>query len=368
MKVRVERKTFQAAFASAASVVPPKPVKDIYKNLLLGTTDHATLTGTDTEATIRVSVPGVFWEEPGELLLPIARMNEILRASNDTDIHIERDGDHLLVSGARSRFKLPTEDPGHYPRPSWRDNHEPIATVKAEPLRLALRRTMFATDPESTRYALGGALFGLTPGKLTIAATDGRRCAVDEFEADTKGMVGTPPVVPLRAMKTLDRLLPDADSVEIWPSDRTCEFHLGNAWLQSRLVEGRFPRYKDVFPDPSSYQGKAELTAGDFLQACQAAQITTNDESRGVDFTFNEGLVKLKSQGADVGSSLVELPLAYTGPSIETTFDPRYLADMLRTFEPGTTLRLDLIDDKNAAMFSFEGYRYVVMPLTRERK
>ena len=39
----------------------------------------------------------------------------------------------------------------------------------------------------------------------------------------------------------------------------------------------------------------------------------TSEESRGVDFQFGGGLLKLASQAADVGSSHVDLPIAYDG-------------------------------------------------------
>jgi DNA polymerase-3 subunit beta len=79
-------------------------------------------------------------------------------------------------------------------------------------------------------------------------------------------------------------------------------------------------------------------------------------------------MLRLTSQAADVGSSHVELPIAYDGKTVEITFDPRYLIDALRTLDDATALTAELIDSKNAAVFKTEDrYTYVVMPLTRER-
>ena len=103
------------------------------------------------------------------------------------------------------------------------------------------------------------------------------------------------------------------------------------AVIYSRLVEGRFPRYQDVFP--SSYEVRIPLEVGPLLSAVEQASIVTSEESRGVDFTFAAGLLKLSSQAADVGSSHVELPIAYDGKAVEITFDPRYLLDALKTLD-----------------------------------
>jgi len=82
-----------------------------------------------------------------------------------------------------------------------------------------------------------------------------------------------------------------------------------------------------------------------------------------------EGAVVISAKArraADVGRSEVELPIAYDGRPIETTFDPRYLMDALKTLDPTTTVSAELIDNRNAAVFRTEDhYSYVVMPLTR---
>ncbi len=49
--------------------------------------------------------------------------------------------------------------------------------VRAADLRKLIRRTIFATDVESTRYALGGVLVELTAETITMVGTDGRRLA-----------------------------------------------------------------------------------------------------------------------------------------------------------------------------------------------
>ena len=56
------------------------------------------------------------------------------------------------------------------------------------------------------------------------------------------------------------------------------------------------------------------------------------------------------------------------GKTIEITFDPRYLADALKTLDDTAAVTAELIDSKNAAVFKTDDqYTYVVMPLTRDR-
>ncbi len=144
-------------------------------------------------------------------------------------------------------------------------------------------------------------------------------------------------------------------------------FRTERGTLYSRLVEGRFPRYQDVFP--TSKEATIAFDAGPLKSAFEQASIATSEESRGIDCTFSKGILKLESKAADVGSGDIDLPIDnYDGPPIQITFDPRYCTDMLKTLDPKQRVNVELIDHKNAAVFRTEdGYTYCVMPLTRER-
>jgi DNA polymerase-3 subunit beta len=133
------------------------------------------------------------------------------------------------------------------------------------------------------------------------------------------------------------------------------------------LLEGRYPRWRDVFPQrPSST--KIDLTVAPMHTAVRQAAIVTSEESRGIDFTFGEGSLVLAGQTAEVGQSRVELPVAYDGPAISISLDPRFVIDFLKVLDSEKTFTIDLQDSDAAAVCTTDdGYGYVVMPLARDR-
>ena len=136
--------------------------------------------------------------------------------------------------------------------------------------------------------------------------------------------------------------------------------------IYSRLVEGRYPKWRDVFPK-SQDTAKIELSAGPFHSAVRQAAIVTTDERRGVDFTFGEGKIVLAGHGAEMGESHVELPIAYEGPEITVKLDPRFMSDFLKVLELEQTFTLHLRDAESAVVcYTDDGYAYLIMPLSRE--
>lgn len=372
MRAFCNRDGLLTAFAMVSGVVPVRSPKPILQNvkLIVDEEEGSVLMGTDLEVGIRHQVLGVRVEQPGAVILPTVHMGSILRTSGDVELELMADEDRLIVRGQHAEFILPIEDASLFPEvPDFAATSYHV--IPAGNLKKLIRRTIFATDLESARYALGGVLVELTGETIAMVGTDGRRLArmvaPAEAENNPPAPTGTP-VIPVKALKLIERNLVDDDVlVHLAIQAGTAVLvRTESAVIYSRLVEGRFPRYQDVFP--VNVEVKIPLEAGRLRLAVEQASIVTSDESRGVDFQFGPGALKLSSQAADVGSSHVDLPIAYDGKPVEITFDPRYLIDALKTLDDATPVTAELIDSKNAAVFkTADHYTYVVMPLTRER-
>lgn len=370
MKALCNREGLLDAFGKVGGVVPARSPKPILQNvkLVADPDEGSILMATDLEVGIRCRVLGVKVDQAGSVILPTQRMQSILRMSTDEELALEVDGDNLIVRGLHAQFTLPSEDPELFPSvPDFAA--EVFHVIAAADLKRLIRRTMFATDVESTRYALGGVLVELTPESITMVGTDGRRLARQVAGAEAEGGATSPggsPVIPVKALKLIERNLDEDDPpVHLaFQGGTAALIRTERAVIYTRLVEGRFPRYQDVFP--SNVEVKVPLEAGPLLSVVEQASIVTSEESRGVDFAFGEGMLKLSSKAADVGSSNVELPINYDGKTVEITFDPRYLTDALKTLDETAPVTAELIDHRNAAVFKTEDqYTYVVMPLTR---
>jgi len=370
MKVTCNREKLLAAFQTASAVAPARSPKPILQNIKLEVTDgSAILMATDLEIGIRIQVPGIEVQVPGSAILPLGRFGSILRESSDEQLHLEADPQGTLVRGQRSEFKLPAENPEEFPA-IVEFKEDKYHELSARSLREMIRRTIFATDNESSRFALGGVLLELVADKITAVGTDGRRLAKMEVPAQSIGghqSGDNMTIIPTKAMQLIERALADSDA-EIQLAARPNEVLVKSprATIYSRLVEGRFPRWRDVFPQRTGTV-KIELNVGPLHSAVRQAAIVTSEESRGVDFTFDAGTLVLSGRAAEVGQSRIELPVSYDGPALSITLDARYVSDFLRVLDAEKTFTLELKDAESAAVCTTDdGYGYVIMPLARD--
>lgn len=369
MKITCNRNALLAAFSAVSGVVPSRSPKPILQNVKL-TVDNgsAELSATDLEVGIRRKVLGVVADAPGSVLLPAGRFGQILKSSRDDELHIEVGDDKLTIRGLRSSFTLPLEDVGQFPdvpgfdAPGWH-------SLAAGDLRRLIRRTSFATDIDSARYALSGCLVERGDDFVTFVGTDGRRLAKMTVGADAEGEPSDGrPVMPLKALKLIERNIGgDGDDPARLAFDANgAMIQIDGATIYSRLVEGRFPRYTDVIPERS--ETTVTIDAEALRLSLEQAAITTSEESRGVDFEFSAAGLTLAAKASDVGASKVDMPLLFEAAEpIRVSMDPHYVLDALKALDDGAEVVVELTDAKSAVVLrTRDQYVYVVMPLTRE--
>jgi DNA polymerase-3 subunit beta len=369
MQLTCQRNSLTNAFQTVAGVVPTRTPKDILKNVKLQVVGgKATLIGNDSEIGMRCDVPDVTSEARGEALLPTTRVLAVLRELTDDVVKLEITSDATWIRCGNSEFRLSAEDPSDFPPVATFEDND-YFVVPANVLRTMIRRTLFATDSESTRYALGGIQMEFNPERLTLAATDSRRLAVVKAAASVVGRPTIPttaPVIPSKAMSLIEKSLMDGVAdVHIALHQNDVVVRCGGTTIASQLVQGRFPDYRKVVPDASNFT--IDMVVAPFYAAVRQAMIVTNEESRGVDFTFTRGTLRLKSKAADIGQSTIELPISYDGDEMTITFDPRYVADFLKVLDSGTQFQLKLISHEDrATLTTDDSFVYVVMPLARD--
>ena len=366
MRFKANRKKLLAAFDAVSYAIPSRSPKPILQNVKLEIGEVSTLYATDLEIGISYIVDGITAERSGSVILP-TRIVQILKAMIDEEVSICFEENQILVKANRSQFKLPSEDPDLFPTFEEFVGDD-FYRIAADDLRTGIKRTTFATDPQSSRYALAGVSFEPHGNSISMVGTDGRRLALQTVNIEYNGKPSVNGVViPAKALKLIDRNL--VDEVEK-PcirviKDNAVQVRTSKAVIYARLVEGRFPRYQDVFP--KEFEATISLPIGPLQLAVEQATIVTSQESRGVDYLFADGFLTLDTIAADSGSSNVQMPIEYTGKPISIMFDPRFLLDALKVLNPDETLELNLIDGKNAAVFKLgDAFSYVLMPLTKD--
>jgi DNA polymerase III subunit beta len=370
MKIIVNREKFFAAFQIAAALAPSRSPKDVLMNVKIEAEDNqVVLMATDLEAGMRLEVEDVQVLAPGRALLSVQRVGPILRESSDESLTIETTDNSLDIRGQHAEYHLPLSNADEFPSIA-KFSEDSYFELPAGLFRELVRRTVFATDNESTRYQLGGVLFEIEDQTITAVATDGRRLACMKGRgASINGYQnsGMSTIVPTKTLQLIERSITGKDDmVHLAARSNDILIRTQRCTIYSRLVEGRYPNWRIVIPS-SQGRTRIESLAGPFFSAIRQASIVADPESRGVEFTFGEGTLVATAKTADVGQSRIELPISYTGPEIHITMDARFVSDFFKVLDPDKVFFLDVSSNTEPALFLTEDeFTYVVMPMSKQ--
>jgi DNA polymerase-3 subunit beta len=355
--ITLDAATLQTALLDVLRAVPGKTPKPILHNVRLG---DGLLTGTDLEIRIDREI-----DYHGDaVLLPAAKLNAILRAATGDTVTLTPQGTSVQVKCGGGKWTLPTEDAAEFP--TWEPaNLKAICRLPADQFARAARATAYATDTESSRYALGGVLIDVTKGNPTWVATDGRRLSCVETETD-QAVDDSQTIVPARAINIAAGMAHGDGSVQVEANAAEVRFSLDGVTITARLVDGKFPRWRDVVGEPEGEP--TVLDVADFRSAVEAAAIVTSEQSKGVDFAWTATGLSLTAKSSEYGESRVKCDLVTPGSTSATKLDPRYVVQFLDHIPSDEEPQVDVYatDPASRVLLRCGPYTGVIMPLAAE--
>jgi len=358
----VSAATLSAALRSVAAAVPTRSPKPVLQNVLIR---DGVITATDLE--LRITAP--LEESRGHtLLLPFARLSQIVGSLVGTDdVTLAIDGTVCTVTGGSGEWKIPVEDAAEFPAAGYTSS-DPIARLPSDQFVALVNSVRFATDNESSRFALGAVLieWQRESGTLTFVGTDGRRlCAASaEIDQDTDDCQV---LAPRRVVDVLVRLCKGSDAIQLERTASELIATVDGVIVQARLVEGRFPAWRDV--EPTTDATPSLVVAGALLHAVRQAAICTSEDSKGVTLAITDEGLWLHGQSSSFGESSATCGLVESGHACTVKLDPRFVCEWLEcgSIDPAETVCLTATDADSAVVLSAsETIRTVIMPLARD--
>jgi ABC-type transport system involved in Fe-S cluster assembly fused permease/ATPase subunit len=112
-------------------------------------------------------------------------------------------------------------------------------------------------------------------------------------------------LVPCRVLDIVAGMATGDGSVQIEGNAKEVRFDLEGTTVTGRIVEGRYPRWRDVVGQP---EGQATvLEVGELLAAVRSAAIVTSEQSKGVDLTWTADTLVISGRFYDVSEGAIRL-------------------------------------------------------------
>lgn len=376
MELKLEKNQLFSHLQRAQNIVERKTTLPILSHVLMeGQASTLKLSITDLEVGITELVPSETIQE-GSTTIHARKFYEILRELPEGTIHLKQKDEHLQIRSGRSQFRLRSLSPDEFPKIPTAEAEQSIRLPRNVVLDM-LQRVSISTSTDEARYTLTGVLAQMESRDehtvLRLVTTDGHRLSLCErvlpetdrlAELEQTGEGEERHIIlPRKGAQEMRRLMEEDDS------DLAFGIFQENAFVQRenfsmimRLVQGKFPDYKAVFPVEFEREIVAEATQ--IEETLRRVSVLSTEKARGIRLSFRPGKLTFFSTSPEIGEAEEEMDVVYEGEPFEVAFNARYLLDFLQVAKGEVQLRFGkglkpcVLQEKTDPDF-----RYVVMPL-----
>jgi DNA polymerase-3 subunit beta len=364
MKFSIPCDQFVSSLGVAARGVSTRSAIQTLAGVLVRVEDgRVELQATDMELGIRVTSAAQA-ERDGAAVVPGRLLLDVVRSLPKDELSLEyrsAQQDVEVVSGT-AKFHLrtlPLEDFPKLPEPSGSTMRVPSRAFVE-----TINRVARSASRDETRPHLTGVLVSASGQELRMVATDSYRLSVKETSLEQPLDGELEANVPARTLQELGRIAGTEDDgeIEIAALENQVVFSVGDTVLSSRLVEGRFPNYRQLLPE--TFEHELRLATAELVEVVRRISLLAQKNAP-LRMAFSDGTLEVSAQTPDVGEASESLPVPFKGEPLEIGFNPEFLRDGLESAE-SDELVLKLISPLRPGLIQSGddgGFTYLVMPI-----
>ncbi|MBN2101071.1 DNA polymerase III subunit beta [Candidatus Dojkabacteria bacterium] len=377
MQVSCNQSSLAKQLAIVGRLVSSKPGLPILANVLLETEDSKLkMTATDLEIGVHTWI-GTEVKAEGKITIPARTFSEFVNSLPSEQVDLNLDKQLIKVTTVNNSAQFNTLPPDDFPAVPTVEDGELLMSVDPDEMERAINRVAFAAAVDDSRPVLTGIKIEAEATGLTFIAVDGFRLSRQFVELEKAVKEKTDLLVPAKAMQELSRIIADLadesekkkkDQVEVYTLKEKNQviFRYKEVDLVSRLIDGKFPEYKQIIP--TGYQVKAEMDTA----LVQNAVRIVNIFARGVignkavmEFDPKKNEVKVSAALVEIGENESSFEAKVEGDPLSIGFSAKFLTDMLNSID-GETMVFEGSTATAPGVFKTkgdDGYLHIIMPM-----
>lgn len=364
MKLSVTQENLSKALSNISRVASSRNELAILNNILLRTDSNRLQVAATNLEVASTQYIGTKIEKPGSITIPARLITDFISSLPSGTVELEVKGDHLHIVSGKFSSVINGMIADEFPElPSIDEKDAILYEIKNEDFKKAVSQTIIASSSDTTRPILTGVFWHTHEGSLYLAATDGYRLAERLLMKSDEEISA---VIPTSTLQEVLRSVADeTGSLQILFDDTQVCFRTANTEIISRLIDGKFPDYRQLIPSKS--ETVVEIKKSDFSRITKIASLFARESGGGITIKASEetSLLSIHSIASELGENTSEATATVTKDG-EVTINSRYLAEVLSVM-PGDDLTFSF-NGKLAPCLLQEktkqpDYLYIIMPM-----
>lgn len=326
MKLQVTQENLNKALSTVARVANTRGTLPVLANVLIKTVNNRlSISATNLDIAITQFIGAKVTEE-GSITVPARLMQDFVGSLPGGAIQLDLDEFRLKIAADQYKSTINGVSAEEFPVMPEIQNGKSWM-VSAPLLKKSLQQVVLAASNDEARPVLTGVYVHTSEGKLYLAATDSYRLAEKAISASSEEVSL---LVPVSAMQDLLRIINDSDEeVKITHDDQQVLFTVGDIELVARLIEGKYPPYRNLVP--TSFETMATLKRSDLQNVTKVSSLFARESAGSITIEVDElkQQLSIHSVASQLGENTAQAEAKVSG-SASITLNSRYLMDALQ--------------------------------------
>lgn len=302
--------------------------------------------------------------EVGSIALEAKIFSDIIRKLPDGDVTIKVDSNNTaFIQSGKTEFKILGQSSEDFPfLPLVEKVNE--YTILASEFKNMIRQTIFSVSNMESKPTLTGELIEVEEGKLNIVAVDSFRVSLRVSPIHTNNSNASI-IVPGKSLNELSKILStdEESTLSIYFTDKHVLFETNQCIIVSRLIEGEFLKYKQIFTE--DYTTIIYAHRQSIISSLERSSLISKDNKKTPVKLKIENSRLIITSNTDIGRLYDEMEIDMDGEPLEIAFNPKYLIDAIKVID---TEKISIQFTTSLSPCIIKGYesdlyKYLILPL-----
>ena len=332
MELTVGKKHLARAVALCSRIATTRGSLPVLGNILLATDGKSLRVSSTNLELASTSIIGAKVIKSGEITIPAKLLAEFVASLPDEPITITSTATKLVMKCAGYTSTFNGIDAEEFPElPTIDETSTANISIDATLFKQSLTQVLFACSHDVTRPVLTGVYWHMVDGSVYVAGTDGYRLAerrIMQSDAEVSAIIPSTTI-----QEVLRTIQDDTSTVELLIDESQACFRVGEAEITSRLIDGKYPDYRQLIPKSS--QTTATLSTSELMRTAKIASLFARDSGGSITLRASDGSLTVRSVQSEAGDNESIVAGDVSGDGV-VSINARYLSEVLSVIDHDT--------------------------------
>lgn len=360
MEIRVSRRELLRVLNIVNRIIPKKPVNPMMDYALVDKDDNGIwVSGMNEGGQLAVRLNCECIGDFGRVCLPAGQILPALGTIPEQMLAVTVQDGKITVSYQSGSFDVAGGKADEFPEPrTFGDTTLRGFVMRADTFVQSAKRALACSSEDMLRPQMSGVALDVCSGSVTFVSTDGNvlfTCKqMPESASGTDGIT----ILPRMALPVAELMLAGKETVEVVDDGHCIRLRTDDAVLIVIGIEGKFPRYRSVFPAPTM---TAEAVKSDLISLIKRVSVFSAASGLFV-MEIEDGRISVKTEDLDFAKSAKSEMDIFSQAKICIGLNGARMLNLLSVVE-SEKVTLGFVDPAKAVVVKGECSESVIMPM-----